>query len=178
MDTSAKRCLFLIDVQSGFVEPGTTQPVIPHLEQLARDFEGEFVPATKFVNRDGSGFTDIMGWHGLKDERETALLPFVEDRADYIIEKNTYSACTDEAMQILRGAAITEVVLAGIDTDCCVLATAISLFEHNIRPLVLEKYCASTGGAASHAAGIRVLDRLIGAAQITNGTYPHCMGRA
>ena len=122
-------------MQSGFVEPGTTQPVIPHLEQLARDFEGEFILATKFVNRDGSGFTDIMGWHGLKDERGTALLPFVEDRADYII-------------------------------------------EHNIRPVVLEKYCASTGGAASHAAGIRVLDRLIGAAQITNGTYPHCMGRA
>ena len=172
MDTSAKRCLFFIDVQSGFVEPGTTQPIIPHLEQLARDFEGEFVLATKFVNRDGSGFTDIMGWHGLKDERETALLPFVEACADFIIEKNTYSACSDEVMKILTEKGITEVILASIDTDCCVLATATSLFEHNIRPVVLEKYCASTGGAASHAAGIRVLNRLIGAAQLPTAWYP------
>lgn len=59
-----------------------------------------------------------------------------------------------------------EQYIAGIDTDCCVLATATSLFERNIRPVVLAHYCASNGGERSHAAALTVLERTIGAQQI------------
>lgn len=69
-------------------------------------------------------------------------------------------------MQLLLQNNITEAYIAGIDTDCCVLATAISLFEHNIRPVVLEQYCVSNGGDVSHQAAITVLERTIGLNQI------------
>lgn len=159
------KCLFLIDVQNGFVS-SRTQHVIPRIKQLIERFSGTFILATKFINSKNSGFTEIMHWERFKESPEIDVLPFVENCADYIIEKNTYSACSDEVIALLQKNNVTEVYIAGIDTDCCVLTTAVGLFENNIRPIVLEKYCASNGGENSHQSAITVLKRTIGIQQI------------
>ena len=52
--------------------------------------------------------------------------------------------------------------ICGIDTDCCVLTTAVNLFEVGIRPIVLTQYCASNGGESSHQAALTCMGRLIG----------------
>lgn len=168
------KSLIVIDVQNGFVT-SKTKWVLPRLEQLLVEFEGELIIATQFINKENSGFTDIMHWNRLKSTPETSLIPFVEQKATFIVEKTTYSACIPEVMDILNKMGINEVYLAGIDTDCCVLATAISLFECNIRPVVLAHYCASNGGERSHAAALTVLERTIGAQQIIES--PYCVDR-
>ncbi|OUN99625.1 hypothetical protein B5F98_00130 [Pseudoflavonifractor sp. An44] len=165
------KCLFVIDVQNGFVSD-KTKIVLPKIQQLMNDFDEGFIIATQFINTQSSGFTDIMHWDRLKAEPEIDLIPFVKEKATYIVQKTTYSACTNEAMQLLLKHNITEAYVAGIDTDCCVLATAISLFEHNIRPVVLAQYSASNGGDISHQAAITVLGRTIGWNQISFKLYP------
>ncbi|WP_408634333.1 cysteine hydrolase family protein [Mycoplasmopsis fermentans] len=55
-----------------------------------------------------------------------------------------------------------EIYICGIDTDCCVQATAVNLFEKRIRPIVLSNYCASNGGPESHEAALKTLSRAIG----------------
>lgn len=165
------KCLLVIDVQNGFVS-NTTRFVLPRLHQLVSEFKEGPIVATKFINKDGTGFTDIMHWGRLKDEPETSLIPFIEECSSFIVEKNTYTAYIPEVVDFFQRNNIQEVLLAGIDTDCCVLATAISLFEHNIRPVVLEHYCASNGGEESHLAALRVMDRTIGRHQVYHGTYP------
>lgn len=163
------KCLFVIDVQNGFVSD-KTKSILPQLEQLMSDFDGEII-ATQFINTAGSGFTDIMHWKRLKTTPEIDLLPFVKENATHIVQKATYSACTDEVLRLLLENNISEVYISGIDTDCCVLATAISLFEHNIRPIVLTHYCASNGGMVSHQAAITVLERTIGLKQLCSEPY-------
>ena len=167
------KCLIVIDVQNGFIT-NKTKWVLPRLEQLLAEFEGEPIIATQFINKENSGFTDIMHWDRLMSPPETSLIPFVEQKATFIVEKTTYSACNPEVIDILNKMCIKEVYIAGIDTDCCVLATATSLFERNIRPVVLAHYCASNGGERSHAAALTVLERTIGAQQIIES--PYCMG--
>jgi nicotinamidase-related amidase len=164
------KCLFVIDVQKGFISD-KTESILPNIEQLIQNFSKGFIIATQFINTDDSGFTDIMHWQRLKKEPEIDLIPFVKQKADYIIKKTIYSACTDEVLKLLESNEIKEAYIAGIDTDCCVLTTAISLFEHNIRPVVLEKYCASNGGENSHEAAIKVLERTIGIEQIYFDKY-------
>ncbi len=117
------------------------------------------------------GFTNIMHWKRLKSAPETDVIPFVAEKAKEIVQKTTYSACTENVIRLLRDNSITEVYLAGIDTDCCVLTTAIELFDRNIRPIVLAQYCASNGGQKSHNAAITVLERTIGKAQINMELY-------
>lgn len=165
------KCLFVIDVQNGFVSD-KTRMVLPKIKQLMSCFDDGIIIATQFINTENSGFTDIMHWERLKTTPEIDLIPFVKEKATYIIRKPTYSACTDDVMQLLLNNTVTEAYLAGIDTDCCVLSTAISLFERNIKPIVLEQYCASNGGDISHQAAITVLERTIGLKQINFGVYP------
>jgi nicotinamidase-related amidase len=61
---------------------------------------------------------------------------------------------------------ISEVFLCGIETDCCVLKTAVDLFEHHYRPVVLSSACASRAGKENHEAGLKILRRMIGNEQV------------
>ncbi|MGH2416210.1 MAG: isochorismatase family protein, partial [Microcystaceae cyanobacterium] len=61
---------------------------------------------------------------------------------------------------------IHTVFICGIDTEGCVLKTAIDFFENNINPYVLEYYSASNGGDNFHQAAILVLSQLIGRSNI------------
>ncbi len=102
----------------------------------------------------------------MKTEPAIDVIESVRMKADFVIEKNTYTACTDDIVGILREMKIEEVYLVGIDTDCCVLKTTIDLFERNIRPIVISSCCTSNGGLESHIAALRVLERTIGKEQI------------
>ena len=59
-----------------------------------------------------------------------------------------------------------EVTLVGVDTDACVLATAIDLFEMGIKPIIIEDCVGSSGGEGCHEAGMLLLKRSIGKEQI------------
>ncbi|WP_458408341.1 cysteine hydrolase family protein [Anaerotignum sp.] len=162
-------CLLVIDVQNGFVSE-STEHIVPEIVALMDAFEGVSI-ATKFVNQDNSPYERFMEWDALKTSPEIDLLPEVEKRADIVIEKPGYTACTEEVMQYLSENKIDTAYLVGIDTDCCVLKTAADLFEYGIRPVVLADYCASSGGKVSHDAGLLVLERTIGEKQIISGKF-------
>ena len=162
-------CLFVIDVQNGFVCE-STEHIVPEILSLMDGFEGTVI-ATKFVNQDGSAYERFMDWNDLKTSPEIDLIPAVEEKADMVVEKEGYTACTAEMMAYLRENDVDTVYLVGIDTDCCVLKTAADLFEYGIRPVVLADYCASNGGKASHDAGILVLERTVGEKQIVSGKF-------
>jgi hypothetical protein len=49
----------------------------------------------------------------------------------------------------------------GIDTDCCVLKTAVDLFENHIHPIVLAHYLHRMRGQVSHDAGVKVLELIL-----------------
>ena len=163
-------CILVIDVQNGFLSD-ETRYVVPRIINLLDYFKEDIVVATKFVNISGSGYTDIMNWHRLMESPEIDIIPEIEDKSNIILEKNVYSAYCKELESIIQNNNIEKVYLVGIDTDCCVLKTAIDLFEHNIEPIVLADYCASTGGKESHNAAITVLNRNIGKKQITYGNF-------
>ena len=157
-------------MQNGFVSP-RTEYILPRLKQLINVFQKDLVIATQFINKDGGPYDRIMLWQRLKQAPETNVLEFVAAKSKFIIEKNIYSGYVAETKRIFADNGIKEVYIAGIDTDCCVLKTAIDLFEQNIRPVVLADYCASNGGDVSHKAALTVLERNIGKKQIYVGEY-------
>lgn len=89
---------------------------------------------------------------------------------DYIEDKYIYNCVNADFFQNLcqlnDGEVPKNIFIIGADTDCCVLTIATSLFEYNIRPIVLTEYCNSNGGPESHVAGIRCMKRLIGEKQL------------
>ncbi len=99
-------------------------------------------------------------------DEETEISRSLQPFAKSIYEKSTYTALTEELNQFLIRCNIKTVFICGIDIDCCVLATAVGLFEVGIRPYVLTYYSASNGGENSQRAAITVLERLIGKCHI------------
>ena len=155
--------LVIIDVQRGFINAATDH-VPARIAALQADYAT--VIATRFVNPEGSAHRRLIGWQRFAPGSADTKLAFTPEPHVRVIEKQTYSALTDEVRALLDTAQATEVHLCGIATDNCVLATAIAAFETGLTPVVLGDACASHAGADYHDWGLRILRRLIGTAQV------------
>lgn len=161
-------CLLAIDLQNGFLS-NNTRHVTDRIELLLSQVSFDLVIFTQFINVLESPHRRYLGWDRLSTPEEQDIIPQLSHFASISIRKPQYSALTQDVKEILISHQVTQVFLIGLDTDCCVLKSAADLFEMGIRPLVLEYYCASNGGAQSHEAALLVLKRVIGKEQIIYG---------
>lgn len=163
-----KNVLVVIDLQVGFINDNTKK-VVENIRDLLDSGKYYAVIATKFTNMPGSSYDSFLGWGGMMVEDEKELLPFVEEYADCVISKCSYSCVNTNFIQSLLSSCDglpEEVTLVGVDTDACVLATAIDLFEMGIKPIIIEDCVGSSGGEECHEAGMLLLKRSIGKEQI------------
>ena len=164
-----KNVLVVIDLQVGFIKDNTVK-VADKIHNLLDSGKYYAVIATRFTNIPGSSYDSFLGWTGMMEEEEKALLPFVEEHADIIVNKCSYSCVKNtnfiQSLVSLCDGLPDEVTLVGVDTDACVLATAIDLFEMGIRPIIIEDCVDSSGGDECHEAGMLLLKRSIGKEQI------------
>ncbi|WP_104747650.1 isochorismatase family protein [Helicobacter cetorum] len=166
-----KKILLIIDMQMGFMRNETTKELAQKINVLLELDIFELVVASQFKNTTHSMYEKLFSWFNLKEIQEQELA-INKDKIDVIEEKVIYNVINDSFMAKLcalnKGQYPKEIYLVGADTDCCVLVNAVSLFEKNIRPIVLSEYCFSNAGLESHLAGIKCLERLIGKNQLKN----------
>lgn len=160
---SSPSCLFIIDVQKGFIN-GHTKHIPAIVEQLQSSYDHVFV--SRFFNPDPSLYRDLMNWYKFRKETPDVDLAFSPISNAFQFDKEIYSCLLPSVLDELGHRRIKEVHLCGIATECCILKTAVDLFEKNFRPVVLTSGCASHAGAECHQAGLIVLQRLIGRDQI------------
>ena len=161
-------CLILVDVQKGFVSEKTDY-VLPRIHELIKTNRFKHIVCTKFLNEPDSPYIRFIGWHKfMPGSSDIRIDDEVLKASELVIEKTTYSALTEEFLNYIENNHIEKVYVAGIDTDCCVLTTAVDLFSHNIPFEVLLYYSASNGGEESHNAAIRGMTRLLGGNNLRN----------
>lgn len=163
--TTTSELLLVVDVQNGFVSDNTSK-VVPRIYRLIVSGKFKNIAFTQFLNANDSPYERYLQWFRLKSPKEQAIIDKLLPFAKTVFRKTIYSAMTNEFKEYLKTNSFETIYIAGIDTDCCVLASAISIFEIGCRPVVLAEYCASNGGIDSHKAGLRALERLIGTEQI------------
>ena len=158
------KILLIIDLQKGFVKTPELERLSDMIVELSRSDQFDYVVATRFVNRAKSPYVSILNWRKMMTSPDTDLVEGL--KTDIVIDKTAYNCCNDEFDAALGcitlGSKPSEIYVCGLDTDCCVLASSIGLFEMGIRPIVLSNYCGSCGGEEQHQAGLRCLRRLIG----------------
>jgi nicotinamidase-related amidase len=160
----------VVDVQNGFITDETCH-VVPAIAELAGKWQrdGGQVLFSRYFNYPGSEFERLMDWRKLYGPPDTDLASELKPSSDdsaIIIDKRTYSALTDEALRVIHRHGWTDIVICGIDTELCVLATAFDGFDNGLTPWVVGDASASTGGLAAHDAGLLVMARGIGDQQI------------
>lgn len=162
--------LVVVDVQNGFVTEHS-QHVVPVIEQLVREWldRGRDVVFTRYLNYDDSPFEKIMGWSMLKESPEIDIvdeLQEISSKATAVVDKTVYTLFNDEGAALARERQWTDMFVCGIDTEVCVLKTAVDAFERGVRAWVLTDASASHSGPGPHDAGILVAEKMIGRRQV------------
>lgn len=165
-----KPVLVVVDVQNGFVTEHS-QPVVPIITDLIHRWQAAHgdVIFTRYLNYVGSPFERLIGWtkmaEGPETELVTELIPYVNPQTP-IIDKYIYTLFTPEGTRVVDERRWTDLYICGIDTEVCVLKTAIDAFERNLTPWILRDACASHSGPEAHNAGLFIASRFIGINQI------------
>lgn len=155
--------LLVIDLQENFINDNTKN--VPNsINKLINSNVANHIVFTKFINGDNSNFYKILNYKGCMSEKDRNI---VIDTKDYkVIEKRIYTAYNDELKLYIDTNNIKTIYLYGIDTDACVLKTAIDLFENNFDVKVIEDCSMSHSGIEYHNFAINMLKKLIGSQNV------------
>jgi nicotinamidase-related amidase len=163
MEQAPRTALVIVDVQRGFVAEGgghLVEAIAAYLD--AHRDRYALIIATRFLNHPGSLYESQRDWRAMMGGSPVELLPEIVDRADRILDKSGLAPHRDELWDALDAEAIERVHLCGLDTDQCVLATALLLWDEEMVPTILADLCASSGGEELHDAARAILRRAIG----------------
>jgi nicotinamidase-related amidase len=165
-----KPVLVVVDVQNGFITEHS-RLVIPIIVDLVQRWQtaGGDVIFSRYLNYAGSPFERLIGWTKMTDGPETEIVtelaPYVGPRTP-VVDKYIYTLFTPEGTRLVNEREWTDLYICGIDTDICVLKTAVDAFEHNLTPWIIKDACASHAGPEAHAAGLYIAGRFIGPNQV------------
>ena len=158
-----KKLLLVIDMQKGFINENTIF-LIDKIRDLLNNDYFDKIAFTKFINYSDSYFVKKMNYKRCMDKNDCEIV--IDTLDNKVLEKGKYSVFNDEFRDYIMENKISEIYLAGVDTDACVLSTAFDLFENGYDVYVLKDYCASSGGISYHEAAISILKRNIGKKQV------------
>ena len=121
--------LLIVDVQVGFINDATRH-ILPKVEALQKRYK--HVYATRFINIEGSPYRNLLDWHRFYTDSDDVPLAFEPVGGVVVLDKYVYTCVTPAFLADLRDKGIEEVAICGIDTDACVSACAVDLFENGI----------------------------------------------
>ena len=157
--------LILVDVQNAF-RNAFTEPTIAILRNFLDEYKLSKVIATKFVNYPESFFEKALDYKNGFTVQSQEIVPELKPFASCVYLKDTYG-CVNEGflgqLKILNQGVLPErVLLAGFNTEACILAMAIGLFDAGIQPCILADFVASSEGFDMHNNGLVMLESLFG----------------
>ncbi|MEU0237597.1 isochorismatase family cysteine hydrolase [Nocardiopsis sp. NPDC006198] len=169
MRPATSEVLVVVDMQNGFISPGSAH-VVPTVVHLVRHWQAAGAPVlmTRYLNYEGSPYTRWMGWSKMQAPPETDIVPELQPyvSGSHVLDKRVYTTFTAEGVELFDRHGWTTAYIVGLDTESCVAQTAVGAFERSIRPVVITDGCASHAGDQAHQAGLFVMGRNIGRAQL------------
>ena len=151
--------LLVIDLQKAFINENTVD-VVEKINNLIKDNKYDKVVFTRFINSDDSIWVKKLKYKECVSDESKRIV--IDTNNNLVIDKNIYSAFTEQLKKYISDNKIDNIYLCGIDTDCCVLKTAFDLFENGYNVYVLKDFCACTHGNVMHNNAIEILKRNIG----------------
>lgn len=159
MNKKDKSLLLVIDLQKDFINKKTDK--LPNkISKLIDSNTFDYVAFTKFINSENNDFYRKLNYKGCLTEGGQNIV--IDTKNSKVFCKNVYTALNKEFLEYIYANNINCIFLCGIDTDACVMKTAVDLFENGFNVKVIENYCMSHSGKKFHKNAIKMLKKLIG----------------
>ncbi len=161
MKKLTKALLLVVDVQVGFISEAA-QPIVTGIKTLLETARFGSVVFTRFVNSPGSLYVRQLNWDAMQGGLEIEIVPALRPFATVIFDKSTYSALTPHLLAHLDEVQPKRVIVVGLETDACVMQTALGLFDLGYHVQVVEDLVATGAAEDIHTAALGMLKRNIG----------------
>ena len=159
MKHPSRNALLIVDVQKEFLTDATRDRV-PKIQKLAESGRYDYCILTYYKNTADSPTYRRLHWYdGLDACSESLLIHPPAGLLSVVEEKTTYGLPHRDLFDLVGLCAHIDVV--GFDTDACVMASAIALFDGGYDFDVLGEFCASTNGEEYHEAGMKIINRVL-----------------
>ena len=175
--------LAVVDMQYGFVSPASAH-VVPLAAKFIRDWAATGRPyiMTRWYNTPDSLFEKLFNYDVIhKGSPEFEIVDELKDLttgAVAVVDKPTYSLFGEEGAALVSKHGWRQMVVIGLDTESCVLKTAVDAFEAGVVPYVVTDLTYSHAGQEAHDAGILVTGRFIGRRQLVQAAEILAAGTA
>ncbi len=163
--------VLVIDMLEEFVrgklKAEAAEEIVPNIAKLLEEARKKGVPIIYAVDTHYPEIdfeTKLWGPHALKGSPEREVVKELEPKeGDYVVEKRRYDAffMTDLDL-LLRELGIRKLVLTGIHTHICVLATAMGAFYRGYE-LIVPKDCVAAATKEWHERGLEYMKSFLGA---------------
>jgi nicotinamidase-related amidase len=162
--------LVVVDMQNGFIHPNSAH-IVPTVVDLVSRWHhaGGDTVFSRFINNPGSPYERLLQWQQLRTSPQIDIideLALYADRATAVVDKPAYTLFTTEGTKAIAAGGWSNVIICGLATESCVCKTAVDAFEHDLVPWVVTDACATHAGSEAHDAGLLVIRRFIGPAQL------------
>ena len=157
--------LILVDTQNAFRNQ-FTEETIAKIKVFLSEYKLKKIIATKFINYPNSFFEKTLDYDNGILLQSQEIVPELRPFVSCVYLKDTYG-CVNEGflgqLKILNQGVLPErVLVAGFNTEACILAIAIGLFDAGIQPCILADFVASSEGFDMHKKGLVMLESLFG----------------
>jgi nicotinamidase-related amidase len=151
--------LLIVDVQYGFMGKGADRVIQP-IAELVQKYSADSLYYLKYLNHPDSLFTKHLDWDGCMTSNQTDIVSDVYIQGSQIFNHFGYLPPSELLTALAK---YKTVGVCGVDTDACVMAAVFALWDAEIHPVVLSRYCASSGGENFHQAALDLMLRQFGA---------------
>ena len=160
------KALFVIDVQNYFTDSVATalpRNIARYVQTHRKDYQT--IIFTRFVNTPHSSVYRFLKWKKSMVSPDIDIALELQSLLKYgvLVSKDVYSALkVPRVAKLLKEKRIEPIYLCGVDTDCCVLATAYDAFDQGYQVCLLENLCLSRPGKKLHEAAKAMFKRNVG----------------
>ena len=137
----ANKSLIVVDMQKGFMTNSNYKLLTKKINDLIKHSNYTKIYLTKFINADNSFYETKLKWFKLKSQKSQDFSIKVPQNA-IIFEKMGYGL-SFEQLNKLKELNQNSIDICGLQSDACVYAIALQLFDNDIFPNILVNYIAT-----------------------------------
>ena len=138
------KVLLIVDMQKGFINKQEYSNLISKINDLIKRNTYNYYIFTKFINTSDSFYVNKLNWLDLIS-KESQKICVTIPKNSLVFEKFGYGLVEQHIKKIKEiVASDNKIDICGLQTDACVYAISLQLFDNHIFPNILINYTATS----------------------------------
>lgn len=143
------KILLVVDMQKGFMTKPNYINLQKKIDELICKNDYDKYIFTRFINKNNPLYRTKLNWDKLSDKKSQEICVPVPENS-VVFNKSGYGLDIKD-LEKIKQLGISKIDICGLQTDACVYAIALQLWDNHIFPNILKNYVATTPSRENQA---------------------------